>query len=148
MKKLELKHLAPYLPYGLKMKSDTMELPLVGFIGELLILNDNSNEVSSMISETFWKPILKPLSDLTKFREFCGKSQIFMECYFSISAQEETDFYNNGTIPEYWQININMLTNGDYKHLDYWIIQKLFEWHFDVFGLIPKGLAIDINTLK
>jgi len=24
----------------------------------------------------------------------------------------------------------------------------LFKWHFDVFGLIKKGLAVDINTLK
>ena len=30
--------------------------------------------------------------------------------------------------------------------LDQW--QKLFEWHFDVFGLIDAGLAIDINTLE
>ena len=30
----------------------------------------------------------------------------------------------------------------------YWIAQKLFEWHFDVFGLIEAGLAIDINTLN
>lgn len=28
------------------------------------------------------------------------------------------------------------------------LIQKLFSWHFDVFGLIDKGLAIDENTLK
>jgi hypothetical protein len=28
------------------------------------------------------------------------------------------------------------------------LFQKLFEWHFDVFGLIEQGLAIDINTLK
>ena len=27
-------------------------------------------------------------------------------------------------------------------------VVKLFEWHFDVFGLIPEGLAIDINTLE
>ena len=26
--------------------------------------------------------------------------------------------------------------------------EKLFEWHFDIFGLIEKGLAIDINTLS
>lgn len=26
--------------------------------------------------------------------------------------------------------------------------QKLFEWHFDVFGLIEKGLAVDINTIE
>lgn len=28
------------------------------------------------------------------------------------------------------------------------LFQKLFEWHFDVFGLIERGDAIDINTLK
>ena len=28
------------------------------------------------------------------------------------------------------------------------ICEKLFEWHFDVFGLIEKWLAIDINTLN
>jgi hypothetical protein len=38
-----------------------------------------------------------------------------------------------------------------YKNLElepYWIIQKLLSWHFDVFGLIEKKLAIDINTLE
>lgn len=33
-------------------------------------------------------------------------------------------------------------------HESYLLMQKLIEWHFDVFGLIEKGLAIDINTLK
>jgi hypothetical protein len=28
------------------------------------------------------------------------------------------------------------------------IREKLAEWHFDVFGLIEKNLAIDINTLE
>ena len=26
----------------------------------------------------------------------------------------------------------------------YWMIQKLFEWHFDVFGLIDQGLALPL----
>ena len=30
----------------------------------------------------------------------------------------------------------------------YGFVLNLLEWHFDVFGLIEKGLAIDINTLK
>jgi hypothetical protein len=29
-----------------------------------------------------------------------------------------------------------------------WVIQILFEYHFDIFNLIPQGLAIDINTLN
>lgn len=32
--------------------------------------------------------------------------------------------------------------------VDLWVAQKLFEWHFDVFGLIDSGLAIDKRTIK
>ena len=28
------------------------------------------------------------------------------------------------------------------------VMDKMLEWHFDVFNLIDKGLAIDINTLE
>ena len=31
---------------------------------------------------------------------------------------------------------------------DYETVQKLFKWHFDVFGLIEKGLALPIETSK
>lgn len=27
------------------------------------------------------------------------------------------------------------------------ILERLCEWHFDIFGLIEKGLAVDLNTL-
>jgi len=30
----------------------------------------------------------------------------------------------------------------------YWIVKKLYEWHFDVNGLIEKGLAINILELE
>lgn len=30
----------------------------------------------------------------------------------------------------------------------YDMFKKLFEWHFDIFGLIEAGLAIDINELN
>ena len=36
----------------------------------------------------------------------------------------------------------------DYRYLYAMDFEKLLEWHFDVFGLIDAGLAIDINTLK
>ena len=32
--------------------------------------------------------------------------------------------------------------------IEYAAMEILFEWHFDVFGLIDKGLAIDINSLN
>jgi hypothetical protein len=30
----------------------------------------------------------------------------------------------------------------------FWIVQKLLSWHFDIFNLIKKKLAIDFNTLE
>ena len=32
------------------------------------------------------------------------------------------------------------------ESLPFWIIEKLLEWHIDVFGLIPKGHAVDFNN--
>lgn len=37
------------------------------------------------------------------------------------------------------------------KHLENernWKIEKLKEWHFDIFGLIDAGLAVDVNAAK
>ena len=39
------------------------------------------------------------------------------------------------------------MTEFKAKNTPYWIMEKLFKWHFDVFNLLEKGLAIDINTL-
>ena len=35
----------------------------------------------------------------------------------------------------------------DLSYINYGIVEKFIEWHFDIFGLIEQGLAIDINTL-
>lgn len=40
------------------------------------------------------------------------------------------------------------ILSGEMNSIPFWVVQKLFEWDFDVFNLIENGLAIDINTLK
>lgn len=40
------------------------------------------------------------------------------------------------------------LESNKLEGLPFWVIQKLFEWHFDVEGLIEKGLAISYNEIK
>lgn len=40
------------------------------------------------------------------------------------------------------------MVDGDIIRIDELVLfQKLFEWHFDVYGLIPDNLAIDINKI-
>ena len=62
MEKLELKHLAPYLPYRLKMK--------VGLTSLAVVTTDKTDSehiaVEYALENKAYKPILRPLSDLVK----------------------------------------------------------------------------------
>jgi hypothetical protein len=135
--KLELKHLAPYLPYGLQVMDcehnvNSIEL-VVGLHNDEFITHIDNLEFKS------GKPILRPLSDLTKEMEFDNEK-------FTPSKDK------------YWGMNsfqyhINQFENWESpsaylnSRAPYGLLLVLIKWHFDVFGLIEAGLAIDINTL-
>ena len=131
MEKLEEKHLACYLPYGLmisiKGKEDyPCELEGIDAYCKDTVIVERRNMNFSEI-----KPILRPLSDLTKEIETVIDRQKF-NLYFNITGIYLTR-YNS----EYVKIN-------EFRKVEEYLIKN----HFDVFGLIEKGLAIDINTLN
>jgi len=83
MDKLELKHLAPYLPYGLNGhcsghvidpygKNTTIVTLLIGISGEWIDTCDKEIGQCSWLFPDFY-PILHPLSDLTKEIEHNGE---------------------------------------------------------------------------
>jgi hypothetical protein len=129
--KLELKHVAPYLPYGLKYKSEHIE---GSRIYTMLGLNEKYNRLDSDC-DYGWiyikgiKPILRPLSDLTK--EIEHNEERFVPF--------ERIGWGNGTHV------IPLILEGRIDVKEYYL---LLEWHFDVSNLIGKKLAFDINTLK
>ena len=160
--KLELKHIVPYLPYGLKCrvkdKGKTKFSELSGIYNDCSCVFFDIIESQQGFSEV--KPILRPLSDLTKeidgvvgivelakiAAEYWGvdfdvdKISPFGAgvcstdgCEFGFTGLE---FYFLGDEKD--SIEINQLTYFEY----------LFENHYDVYGLIEKGLAIDINTIE
>lgn len=149
MKKLELKHIVPYLPYGLKgvvEYSENNEKHTRKYC--LLDVYDFECDILTLC------PILRPLSDLVKYIEHNGEKFVPIDeltngdtVQFNL-PDYSLDFGNSEhTFEEY----ISEWTSGVNHHLDFipfGFIQKLFEWHFDVFGLIDAGLAIDINNLK
>jgi hypothetical protein len=167
MKKLELKHIAPYLPYDLKgMRSDGgKELYYLAYVSlkstHPLIWNTVSFGDPTAMD---MKPILRPLSYLTKEIEVNGEKFvpiIELAKLFHISRSAITHFSgirNDG----FYGVQVNChIENDDGRFMYYQIrneefilsntyeeVQKLLEWHFDVFGLIEQGLAIDINTLE
>jgi hypothetical protein len=134
--KLELKHLAPYLPYGLKavirLKEDST-LP----IDDECIVEISCFEAAYLGSEyDEFKPILRPLIDLSKIKQIAEYYSSFYEHLERINpSTKETQ-------------NCALMLDGSIE-FQYWNdYQFLLEHHFDIFGLIKKGLAIDINTLN
>ena len=136
--KLELKHLAPYLPYGLKM--ELLDYPLGKHIRTLEL--DCGHDFNYYLEQDKVRPILRPLSDLTKEIEVDGDKFIpFHKVYEQIG----------GGYTSFESFSKSQLGNWLYTPsiaLAYYCVVNLFQWHFDVFSLIPEGLAIDINTLN
>lgn len=131
---MKLEHLAPYLPYGLKVQGQPTKeiLELGGLDGNIALLVGRGR-----IDFFDIKPILRPLSDLTKEIEHNGGKFVPLDWFdkeyapLGCSHEEMKEHFLKDTL----------------KNLSYSIVQKLLEWHFDIFGLIEKGEAIDINTI-
>lgn len=145
--KLELKHLAPYLPYSLKFYVDMYEFTEGNCKPEMRLFT-MGNDITMCLK--YGKPILRPLSDLTKEIEHNGENFIPVD-YFEIGDNDNDSLeYDSGNIRLIDALTTASKYNsfGDFNFYPFGAIQKLIEWHFDVFGLIDAGLAIDINTLN
>ena len=135
--KIELKHLAPYLPHKLKavdyfegMKLEREIVP--------------SNIMAFVEGDTKAKPILRPLSEITKDSDFIRL--INEELYF-----DDWEF-----VVDSWTTLIQLSNNSLLLVIQNEVAPEccllfydyMIEKHFDVFGLIENGLAIDINKLR
>ena len=125
-----LEKIVGYLPYGLKVlrPDNKTVLEVKGINGNLFVFNE-SPETYGAIRINTNKLILRPLSDLTKEIEVNGDKFVPAK----ILKFDKSQYY--------------LLKNPIGYDIHYSSFVKLFEWHFDIFRLIEKGLAIDINTL-
>ena len=150
MKKLTIEHLSAYLTYDLKVLSGDSKV-----IYKLTGINAYKHTYSRLVelsqsdsrfyeqSIDYCKPILRPLSDLTKEIEMNGeKFIIFDKIKHLVEYKCKVSINFDGNL-------IFDIRDGQYMfYSDFEKIQKLlFKHHFDVSGLIEKGLAIDINTI-
>ena len=155
--KLEIKHLAPYLPYGLKMNYEIHNPELIAIYGDYTIyLKYNDGRIKDQDISNY-KPILYPLEYLTKEIEVNGEKFVPIERLFEIKYPEHVSRgreYYIEIVPNWvlcsgnWTAASLKISLSNIYSNYYWLIQKLAEWHIDFQGLIPAGLAIDINTLK
>jgi len=152
--KLELKHLAPYLPYELKyFDKDSKKQTAMRSISTEIDLIDmgwgNAHELNE------FKPILRPLSDLTKDK---FKLELY-QYYETLGIDVKLVNYDSGndnpfdmtltvTYKMMGELFTDVLINrGSTSYTPFHVIEWLYQNHFDVSNLIPNGLAIDINTI-
>jgi hypothetical protein len=147
---LEIKNLVPYLPYGLKAEMLDYEKDYVGKkIDTIVGIHqwDKSGKLWCLLTEggskpslDRIKPLLYPLEYLTKEIEVNGEK--FVPREKEMLKKFEISDYNGFNFFDGFGGNENVYD------LPFFVIQKLAEWHIDFQGLIPAGLAIDINTIK
>lgn len=135
--KLAIEHLAPYLPYGLECiinfpnKSEKGVLKSVGLHpgtgGEDLLTvfiqieKDNSRQIilKKDTKTPIFKPLLIPLSE----------APIKLVEYYGFAGVDDFSEYVHD------------------RYVASLCMDELYDGHYDVFGLIEKGLAIDKTTI-
>ena len=127
MNQLTIEHLAPYLPHELKFFPPSMGIRIIRQLSVRKIIDAFG---ADWLIESV-KPVLRPLSDLTK--EINHRGDVFVP----------VDYFLGDDV----DIILNAVQINDLSWIPYNLIKKLYSWHFDISGLIPAGLAIDVNTL-
>lgn len=137
--------LAMSLPHGLKVLTSS-RYALDG-IAEISAVGTEQYQILGSGFQYGWygdiydcKPILHPLSDLTK--EIEHKEMVL------IPAVEMAKMRSSYLDKSRYETALGQLKMDiTVRRLPFDMMQKLIEWHFDIAGLIEEGEAIDVNTL-
>lgn len=135
-KELLLKDLCARLPYGVKVEhllhapNNPSDLFAIDVYKQILYCDHKGHEEWYKVE--FVKPYLRPMSSMAEEEK---------EEMHNLLSPEGTAIYKNDGIA----LPINHY--GEYVTYEFMnrIIQYLLENHFDFMGLIPKGLAIEVN---
>ena len=128
--KLQIEHLAPYLPYNLQVKH-----PIEN---EYYTLHCNSNNYGNvgmgvlLDKDAAFKPVLKSMVNF---------SEVVKEKFGEDNDKEFMYFFDDTFI------DIDEIHNTQIDYLVYGAIVWLLKNHYDIFGLIDAGLAHDENLL-
>ena len=163
---MKIEQLAPYLPYGLIVrefgdyldKKDVFlddhilekfrhSLRVIDVLENVSVDKQADIETNFNSASRYYKPILRPLSDLTKKIEHNGEKFVAFGYIHEYCLGYKSRFPNR----KIFDNEANAWSVTQYikpESLSYNSFKILLEWHFDVFRLIESGEAININTLK
>ena len=149
---------------------------LYSLCSDNVIVLEGKDELNCQYEDLF--PILRPMSDLIKPITVDGETFVPIEGLIKIAFSKETEHFeiekkygsSSSAIAAEWTFSIkskyrfvysfglffcyigNNLNPYGETEIPFYNQELLFDFlyslHFDVNGLIEKGLAIDINTLK
>lgn len=129
--KQNIKHISNYVPFGLNTLynlSDVISLRQ-GVRDE--VRNKELTQANLDFVCQFCKPILRRCEDLLL--------PLWKDLDELSSSENQTELYNiANTSDREWVLS----------YTSYGFVQFLLKNHFDIHDLIPKGLAVDINTLS
>lgn len=162
MKKLELKDLCGYLPYGLKVQGQTHKdiFELGGMDGDVVLLVGNGRVDLFDI-----KPLLIPLLALTEQMEDGSVPivELAKKCYsklnWDVTIEDAKCYIGSKFNPKQYIFWYSIYENSFYcistcrsepKAAPYQLqlFEYLFAHHFDIYDLIGQGLAIDKRTIE
>jgi hypothetical protein len=127
---LTINDLAIYLPYGLKVKvNDTKTIFKLGGITSKYDIQSIEGYEWHI---TTIKPILYPLSHANGY-------------FKNLEHIPEIDHIMSDDI--WLPFNVRNVRHKDIPYLPFCIIQLFAKHHFDIFGLIGRGLAVDKLTI-
>ena len=130
-------YMAMSLPFGVYAKRahlGTYKYNTLAYLNEFEVEEDNPARECCL-------PFLYPLSDLTKEIEHRGEKfvpivELLKNSSFDTSKMSEEEIMS--FVEVYSSIDLIALND----------LPLYLQWHFDLFGGIESGEAIDVNTLK
>lgn len=141
MSKLTLEEIVPYLPYKLKV-IHKVKLDVVKQMG--LRWSTQHEAISDILDSKWYKPILRPLSDLTEeeYYRLSGKDKDKSFSFFFVQPKSNKPYmYIQGYSSKTIYIN-------EFDRLPLFVYNFCIKHHFDINSLIGQNKAIDINTIQ
>jgi hypothetical protein len=134
--KLTLEHLLAYAEHS-------VFVDIITALGtkSTLILNHYTVGLiwNSLVAGMDVKLRLRPMSDIEDF---------FEPLYGQLEHQDVTDFLDEDYLNEFGNLEVSDIQNWKIETLPFGLVKVLLKHHFDIFGLIPKGLAISTHCFS
>lgn len=144
----------------------TQKEPFIAFEDNKLFLGQMKCSLGWEEDDVFMEemlPVMHPMSDLTK--EITHNGETFVPALELVKLKEKYGKWKDSapSIPYLYKIVkkpfgnmlkitkldswVIMMSLSEIERSEYFIVEKLKEWHFDIYDWIKDGLAVDLNTL-